>query len=261
MNASVSVIIPCYNQAEYLEEAIMSAKSQTYPDVQVTVVNDFSPDNTNEKVDEIKAKGIDFEYITLQRNIGATMARTIGVKSSDSEFILFLDADDKIAPTFIEKHVSVISRYDVAFSYCDTQLFGGSSGFWNQPEYNFFSLLNNNYISYCSLIKRTAFNKCGGYDIKNRNYFEDYQLWLNMGRQGLYGKHIPEKLFYYRIHPKSSTQSNRSYQFAPVYKAYIISKYPEIFPIEWIEKSRKMLEEYPINFMSLKPQEQEMYLK
>ena len=92
----VSIIIPVYNHAQWLPDAISSALNQTVP-CEVIVVNDGSPDNTSEV-----AKMFDVKLIEKE-NGGLTSARNAGIKEATGEWILTLDADDKIAPDFVEK--------------------------------------------------------------------------------------------------------------------------------------------------------------
>jgi glycosyltransferase involved in cell wall biosynthesis len=264
MNSLVTVVIPCYNQAKYLSEAVQSVVKQTFNDFEIIIVDDVSPDDTEQAAKSLMSKywnTYNISYMKMPKNMGATNARTAAIKTSRSEFILPLDADDKLDPTYLEKTVNLLHyNPDVAFAYTNTQHFGQANSFWIQPEYDFQKLLRGNYISYCSLIRRDAFNKVGGYDLKNRNYWEDYQLFLQLGKYGYYGLHIPERLFHYRVHAESSMQSRRNEVFGPVYKCYIISKNPEIYPVEALEYANSILSKYPPNFMSMTPAEQEAYL-
>ena len=99
----VSIIIPVYNHAQWLPDAISSALNQTVP-CEVIVVNDGSPDNTSEV-----AKMFDVKLIEKE-NGGLSSARNAGIKEATGEWILTLDADDKIAPDFVEKCLQ-IHRY------------------------------------------------------------------------------------------------------------------------------------------------------
>ena len=113
----------------------------------------------------------------------------------------------------------------------------------------------------CSLIRKKDFDVVGGYDINNFNYWEDYELWISMGARGYYAKHIPEKLFFYRMHPESGTQSKRNEILAPYYKAYIVNKFKELYPFEWQAEAKRIMRQYPDRFIALKPKQQEDYLK
>src|SRR4029450_1113854 len=89
----VSVVIPCYRQAHFLTEAIASALRQSYSNLEIIVVDDGSPDNTEEVVRRFPG----VRYIR-QRNQGLAAARNAGVRASTGDFVIFLDADDRLVP-------------------------------------------------------------------------------------------------------------------------------------------------------------------
>lgn len=95
LNTLVSVIIPCYKQAQYLDEALQSVFNQTYANWECIIVNDGSPDNTAEVANWWLEKDRRFRYL-IQENAGLSSARNSGIDYATGEFILPLDADDKI---------------------------------------------------------------------------------------------------------------------------------------------------------------------
>jgi glycosyltransferase involved in cell wall biosynthesis len=121
----VSIIIPCYRQAEYLGEALDSVLAQTYPHWEAIVVNDASPDNTKEIAMGYASKDVRITLLNLEQNTGLPNARNSGIKATKGVFILPLDADDKIAPTYLEKSLQVFSENPlVKVVYTDVQCFG-----------------------------------------------------------------------------------------------------------------------------------------
>ena len=104
MNSSplVSVIIPCYNQAHYLREAIASVRRQTYLHVETVVVDDGSQDDTAAVAHEYNVR-----YV-YQANSGVSTARNAGIGHVSGEFVIFLDADDRLLPRAVE--IGVLSR-------------------------------------------------------------------------------------------------------------------------------------------------------
>jgi len=107
MATFVSVIIPCYNQARFLAEAIQSALDQDYPNKEVIVVNDGSPDNTREVA---AAFGDRIIYIE-QPNNGAAGARNAGIRASKGEYIAFLDADDVCLPGRLALQAAILDQH------------------------------------------------------------------------------------------------------------------------------------------------------
>ena len=105
----VSIIVPCYNQAQYLNEALQSVLGQTYTNWECIIVNDGSPDNTAAIAQEWVAKDDRFRYV-YKENGGLCNARNTGISKAVGEYILTLDADDKYDITFIEKALHVMEK-------------------------------------------------------------------------------------------------------------------------------------------------------
>jgi glycosyltransferase involved in cell wall biosynthesis len=107
----VSVIVPCYRQAHYLAEAIESVLAQTYPHIEVVVVDDGSPDNAG----EIAARYPGVRYVREKRR-GVSEARNLGIRTSTGSFLIFLDADDRLLPEGVAIGLDCFSRHpEVAF--------------------------------------------------------------------------------------------------------------------------------------------------
>jgi len=105
----VSVVIPAYNAAAYVRQAIDSVLTQTYPDVEAVVVDDGSTDETGAIVDAI-ALGEPRVNVIHRSNEGRSTARNTGVEHARGEYLCFLDADDWILPDNIQRQIDVLSR-------------------------------------------------------------------------------------------------------------------------------------------------------
>ena len=105
----VSVVIPCYNQAEYLPETLDSLIAQNYKNWEGIIVNDGSPDNTEEIALAYLEKDQRFKYFSKE-NGGLSSARNYGVKHASGEFILPLDSDDIIKPEYLEKAIEAFEK-------------------------------------------------------------------------------------------------------------------------------------------------------
>jgi glycosyltransferase involved in cell wall biosynthesis len=116
----VSVIIPCYNAAQYVGEAVTSALNQTYSNVEVIVVDDGSSDQS---IEVIQSFG---DRIRLERtkHQGACAARNRGLQLSQGEFIQFLDADDVLLPEKIERQIPILQSDQADLVFCNGYLFG-----------------------------------------------------------------------------------------------------------------------------------------
>lgn len=103
----ISVIIPCYNQSEYLLDAVKSVVNSTYKNLEIIVVNDGSTEKTPQEIQSMLMP-IDNVILINQENSGVCAARNNGIIKASGEYILPLDADDRIADTYIEKAISIL---------------------------------------------------------------------------------------------------------------------------------------------------------
>src|SRR3989338_7627565 len=134
LNSKVSVIIPTYNSAKYLKEAITSVICQTYSNIEIIVIDDGSTDNMKEVVASFGDR-IHYRY---QENCGAAAARNHGLKLTQGNYIAFLDADDVWKPEKIQKHVNYLySHPDIAMVLTDMEFInedGKTTGFYKRRK-------------------------------------------------------------------------------------------------------------------------------
>lgn len=198
MSSFVSIIIPCYNQAKYLPEALQSVLEQTYDNWECIIVNDGSPDNTDEVAKEWCARDSRFKYLKKE-NGGLSSARNAGIKTSTGEFILPLDADDKIGNQYLAEGISVlINQPDVALVYCEAEFFGDKTGRWQLPEFTLEKLAISNMIFCSAIFRRKDFDDYGPYDEQLLHGLEDWDLWLSILKNNGNVIKLPEVHFYYR---------------------------------------------------------------
>ena len=201
----VSIIVPCYNQAAYLAETLNSVLAQTYQHWECVIVNDGSPDNTEEIANEYVAKDNRFKYL-WEKNGGPSRARNFGILNSDGEYVLPLDADDLIAPTYIEKAMDHFSRYpETKLIYCKADTFGKCVGPWDLEEYDYESFIWNNCIFCSALFRRSDYDQTAGYNVNMVHGFEDWDFWLSLLKKDDLVYRIDEVLFHYRIKETSRT--------------------------------------------------------
>ena len=111
----ISVVVPCYNQAQYLDECLQSVLDQTYQDWECIIVNDGSPDNTEEVAKKWVEKDPRFKYL-YKENGGLSSARNAGIEIAEGEWIQFLDSDDKIEKEKFTISSKYFSAFDIIFS-------------------------------------------------------------------------------------------------------------------------------------------------
>ena len=201
----VSIIIPAYNAARYIKEAVDSALAQTYPSVEVVVIDDGSTDDTKRILEPyIGAGKIKYVY---QTNKGLAGARNTGIKNSSGEFIAFLDADDLFLPEKVAAQARVLEEnrgYGVCYSdlthFTDTN---PPTFFRHRYSYSsgnvFRELLKKQFINPLTVMaRRSLFDEYGCFDEALRRS-EDWDLWLRWAHAGVRFYYLPKVLAQYRI--------------------------------------------------------------
>ena len=195
----VSIIVPCFKQAEYLPETLDSVLAQTYQNWECVIVNDGSPDNTDEVVEQYLLQDHRFKYIK-QENQGPSAARNNGIKDSCGEFILPLDADDLIAPSYLEKAVRVFEQdVNTKLVYCKADKFGLINKPWVLDNYDYNRFIWVNCIFCSAIFRRSDFLKTGGYNVNMTNGLEDWDFYLSLLNRDDIVHRLDEVLFHYRI--------------------------------------------------------------
>ena len=217
----VSIIIPCFNLGKYLNEAVESVLAQTFQDFELIVVNDGSTDKkTNQIINEFNNSRVKVIHTTNQ---GLSGARNTGISQSEGEYILPLDADDKIAPAYLEKAVKVLDRNNnIGIVYCEAVFFGEKQGKWVLPEYSFPEILKHNVIFSSSLFRKSDWQKVNGYNSNMIYGWEDYDFWLSIIELKREVFKIPEILFFYRSRLDSMNNrmknEHRLYSYKQIFK-------------------------------------------
>jgi glycosyltransferase involved in cell wall biosynthesis len=192
---SVSIVIPAYNYGQYLGEAIDSALAQTQPPLEVIVVDDGSTDNTAAVA---QSYGNAVRYIHKD-NSGPSAARNVGVRSARGQLVVFLDADNKLAPTYIAETCAALTAHpDWSFVYTQLGYFEASAGQTAFPQYDVPTLLKRNFIDACALVERDAVLRYP-YDERLR-LWEDWDFYLTLAEHGLRGGLLNKPLLLYRKH-------------------------------------------------------------
>ncbi|MCF7560321.1 glycosyltransferase family 2 protein [Sabulilitoribacter multivorans] len=207
MSKLVSIIVPCYNQAHFLSDALQSVLNQIYVNWECIIVNDGSPDNTEQVANEWCKKDKRFKYIS-KNNGGLSSARNAGIKSCDGEFILPLDSDDIIDSKFLEILVPhLVNDNSLAIVSCYTKFFSKKTSnviHELKPKGDSFrNLLFENNLIATSLYRKSCWEEVGGYDENMKNGFEDWEFWIAITKSGWKYKVVEDFLFFYRKSKKS----------------------------------------------------------
>lgn len=210
----VSVIIPAYNNANYLNATITSVLTQTYKNIEIIVIDDGSTDHTfevlNLYVNSIK--------VIQSPNMGAAHARNLGLRVANGSLVAFLDSDDLWTTNKIEKQVSTLIEKDLDLVYCSGKEFDGSGNMLNTHKakfsgncYPYFSEFPTVAIITlgCStaVFKTELIKKSGLFDENFKGPAEDWDFFRRVCRYANVG-FIEEELVQYRIHDKNISRSS-----------------------------------------------------
>lgn len=203
----VSIIVPCYNQSQYLDEALNSVLVQSYTNWECIIVNDGSTDNTEEIT--LKWENKDSRFIYLKKkNGGLSAARNSGITISKSRYIIPLDADDILGKNYIKlalKEFSLDGTLKVVYS--KGLKFGKEKGLLSLTPFSLKNLSRNCMIFASAMFKKEDWSRVGGYDEKMIYGWEDWEFWIAILKNGGNVKRIEEVCFYYRIKEVSMLKS------------------------------------------------------
>jgi glycosyltransferase involved in cell wall biosynthesis len=218
----VTVVIPCYNQAHFLGEAIESVLGQSYPYFEVVVVDDGSPDKTSEVA--ARYPGV---RLIRQDNQGLAAARNSGLAQSEGDYLVFLDADDRLLPEALEAHLDCFGTHPgCAFVSGHIRRIATDGSLLGTPRQalhrahvegdHYLGLLyyNSVWIPGSVMYRRAVFDSVGGFDT-TVNGAADYDLYLRIARV-FPVHHHGEVVLEYRRHAANMTRDP-----APMLKATV----------------------------------------
>lgn len=211
MKPSVSIIIPAYNQAHYLGQAIQSVLDQTLQDLEIVIVNDGSSDNTAEVAEEYRALD-DRVRVVHQQNKGLSGARNTGIAMASAPWLLFLDSDDYLFPDALNLLLSAADKTPD----CGGVVGGnekhhpdGTPHGMNQPLPDSIRLPQWLFGNSCHvgsvLVKTSGIDRVGMFD-ESLNACEDWDLWLRLSLEGCQFALAPQMVSAYRIHRAQMTR-------------------------------------------------------
>lgn len=196
MNPLVSVIVPMYNAAPFISEAVDSVLASTYRPIEVVVVDDGSTDNSLQIAQNLAVAHPEVCVFT-QPNAGVSAARNHAIREARGEYILPLDADDRISATYIGHAVSAMVE-GVRIVGCRAEFFGARQGEWRLPAFSHELLARKNMIHACSLFRRADWQQVGGF-CEQEIYREDWSFWLSLIELGGTYVRLDEVGLYYRV--------------------------------------------------------------
>jgi glycosyltransferase involved in cell wall biosynthesis len=227
MNPKVSIIIPCFNDAAFIEQSVKSALDQTYVNKEVIVVDDGSNQKTKAVLKSLEPK---INLLITQENKGTSAARNTGIEAATGKYILVLDSDDYFEVTFCDKAIRILKdNPEVKLATCYAH--------WFQDDYNFQIFKPRgggltNFLTSSSSLSNSLFLKkdwsaVGGYDEKMFKGWEDWEFFIRLHKNGGETYVIPEVLFNYRKKNNSRTTMANEHKFELL--EYIYLKHADLY--------------------------------
>ena len=218
MNPLVSIIITNYNYGRYLAEAIESALAQTWQDREILFIDDGS---TDDSVDIARRYPI---TVLTQKNSGVCIARNNALSLARGEYVMFLDADDRLVPTAVERMLERLRHApsDVGYVSGQMEYFGVKTGLFASHPFDPHKLAKANFVCATTLLRRQVIVDAGGYDDGFRMLREDWELYLRLWSRGYRGEFLQEVILEYRKHkgPTVGTSPTKALTIAMLIKLY-----------------------------------------
>ena len=210
----ISILMPVYNVAPYLREAMDSILVQTFQDFELIVLDDCSPDNSAEILDTYTDERI-VRY-RGEKNMGLSNVLNVGMQLARGEYIARMDSDDLSTPERLAVQVAYLDAHpEIDLCSCGMELFGAKQEVWvreNNPEdVQLTALFYSPILHASSVWRRASFERAGLRFQQEMVPAEDYDMWTRAMAAGLQLVNIPQVMYKYRIHPSQVTmQTDRT---------------------------------------------------
>lgn len=228
----VSIIIPVYNAASYIEACLASLVAQTEDDVEILLIDDHGRDDSMErarKFVEAHPSGKNFRFLATPQNMGPGPARNVGIEAAQGEYIGFVDSDDVVSPYFCEQLYQAAKMYDADLVYCQAQLVKGSetmpmnnpliaSGKFSGDQRSFFfTHYTTLFVSF--LYRRSLINEYGIRFPSTRSAEDSYFLTASLlGTERIVCVNKP--LYQYLVHDESLSEVRNPKRYLDKIKSF-----------------------------------------
>ena len=215
----VSIIITNYNYGRFLGEAIESALAQTWQHKEVIVLDDGSRDDS---LDVARRYPV---TVLAQKNSGLSLARNNALTEAHGDYVIFVDADDRLVPTAVEHLMARLANAPagVAYAFGQMRYFGERDGIFASGPFDARRLAKANFICATTLLRKDILLTVGGYDNAFRKLREDWELYLRLYAKGYEGVFLPEVVLENRKHKGATVGTS------PI-KAHSIAMLVRLYP-------------------------------
>lgn len=267
----ITIVIPTYNRAYIISRSLDSVQKQTFANWECIVVDDHSTDDTKEVVDQYIQKDKRFRYIVNSRTKGAQGARNTGILDAKGEWVVMLDSDDYIFPTYLEKVADVARHTDAKVICCYGQIIEEDTGQKMEMLDRFHSgniyrdLLNSRaYVTFQCTTTTTTLKKIGLLDEQCPSH-QELETHIRLSKENLYAV-IPEVLWHYYVGRADTISVNREKHVAGqiyimrkhvwAYRQYAYRKFVARARLLWesLEELPKIRNKYRMQLLAIVPE-------
>jgi glycosyltransferase involved in cell wall biosynthesis len=227
----VTIVVPCYNGGRFLDQMFAGLDAQGFRDFEVIIVDDGSTDpETAARLKSLPPR----VSVIHQHNKGLAAARNTGFRAARSRYVLPLDCDDVIEPSFLSEATALLSAApeQVVFVYSHIRLTGARRGI-HECSFDRFDQLFLNELPYCVLIRKSAWAAVGGYDENMRDGYGGYADWdfsIHLSAMGFRAIGIDKPLFIYWVRPDGMLVSLSARMHGTIWR-HIRRKYPDLYSL------------------------------
>ena len=251
----ITVIIPCYNQGDYIAETINSVQKQTFTNWECIIIDDESTDNSKKIITNFCKQDSRIKYI-FHKKSGVSTTRNYAIANAQGEFILPLDADDLIAPQYIEDALREFEKTpDLKLCYCRARKFGEINETWLLPRYEYENLKWKNCIFVSCIFRKKDFMSTIGYNPNMKYGLEDWDFLLSFLKPTDKVYCINKILFFYRTKKISRSSYANNHMEACFQQIYLNHKElyePYLSNILYYFNSYKKFEQLYFNIINTK---------
>jgi hypothetical protein len=219
-----NVVITCHNYGQYLHEAVESVLNND-ADYEICIVDDGSTDETPEIANHLAGRYPHIRYVPNGEQRGAGHSRNRGIAALDSEYVVLLDADDRLGPNYLFQACQHL-RDGADVINPDAILFGTRQARWTVPEVTTLEmLLERNFVHCCAAFRRSLWQQVGGID-ETMPCWMDYDFWIRLAAAGARIRRLEGDHFFYRQH--GASLSNTARELRQDLRQYLASKYGDL---------------------------------
>lgn len=204
---NVTAAISLFNYENFICETLSSLLQQTKKHFDLIIVDDCSTDDSLQKakkwMHENSGRFSRCLLIRHKENFGLPISRNSAFQNSHTSYVFVLDADNLLYPRCLDRLSEALDESDAAFSYSILKRFDAEEELHGYLTWNKDLLARGNYIDAMAMIRKSAWDKVGGYSRMQVTGWEDYEFWCKLAEEGEYGVLVPEILARYRVHMDS----------------------------------------------------------